>query len=417
MIEKFFEIAFEFWSVVGEMAPYLLFGFFVAGVLSIFISPKFVQRHMGGAGIIPTIKAAGMGIPLPLCSCGVIPVAATLRRHGAGKGPTTAFLIATPQDGVDSILVTFSLLGWVFAIFRPLVALVSSVVGGMAVSVFDRETVAERHELDRQEREMRTSREHNRFLEAIKYGFVILAGDIARPLTVGLIIAALISALVPQEPIAAVLGGDVWAMLIMMALGVPIYVCATASIPIAAALISKGASPGAALVFLMTGPATNAATIAVIWKTVSKKSAVIYVTTVAVCALAAGMLLDSIFGVLDFAPEPAMAAMIPAWVKNAAAVVLLTVIVNGLVRGKPTITDSRRQTNQDADKIEMKINGMTCSHCARTVHEALSECAGVRSVSVNLKDARASVTGRDMDAEDLKKAVESVGYGAEEISL
>ena len=129
------------WAVFGAMAPYLLLGFVVAGLLSVVISPEFVERHLGGRGIWPVIKASAFGVPLPLCSCGVIPVAASLRRHGASKGATTAFLISTPQTGVDSIMVTFSLLGPVYAVFRPVVALISGVFGGAVVTASERDTL------------------------------------------------------------------------------------------------------------------------------------------------------------------------------------------------------------------------------------------------------------------------------------
>ncbi|MCK4602957.1 MAG: permease, partial [Phycisphaerae bacterium] len=138
MPEEVINVLAGFWGVLGEMAPYLLFGFFVAGVLSVLISPTLIERHLGGGGFWPVLKAAAFGVPLPLCSCGVIPVAALLRRHGTSRGATTSFLIATPQDGVDSIFVTFSLLGGVFAIFRPIVAVISGVVSGNIVDLLDR---------------------------------------------------------------------------------------------------------------------------------------------------------------------------------------------------------------------------------------------------------------------------------------
>ncbi len=138
MVEYVTNVVWGFWLVLGEMAPYLLFGFFVAGVLSVFISPELVERHLGGGGIWPVIKASAFGVPLPLCSCGVIPVATSIRRHGASRAATTAFLISTPQTGVDSILATFSLLGPVFAIYRPLAALVSGMLGGIVVAASEK---------------------------------------------------------------------------------------------------------------------------------------------------------------------------------------------------------------------------------------------------------------------------------------
>jgi len=134
-MEKIWEIFTSLWGVFSDMSPYLLLGFFVAGVLSVVLSSSWVERHLGGGGLGAVIKASALGVPLPLCSCGVIPVAASLRRHGAGKGATTAFLISTPQTGVDSIMVTLSLLGWVYAIFRPLLALVSGFIGGLLVNL------------------------------------------------------------------------------------------------------------------------------------------------------------------------------------------------------------------------------------------------------------------------------------------
>ena len=130
------KVIYEFWGTFSDMAPYLLFGFFIAGLLSVFVSPEKVERHLGGNGIWPVLKASVFGVPLPLCSCGVIPVATSLRRHGASRGATTAFLLSTPQTGVDSIMVTFSLLGPVFAIFRPLAAFVTGTVGGVLVNIF-----------------------------------------------------------------------------------------------------------------------------------------------------------------------------------------------------------------------------------------------------------------------------------------
>ncbi|NLH41028.1 MAG: permease, partial [Planctomycetes bacterium] len=124
-------IVVEFWAVFAEMSPYLLFGFFVAGVMAMFVSRKMVERHLGGPGVTPLLKASIFGVPLPLCSCGVIPVAMSLRKHGAGRGATIAFLLSTPQTGVDSIVVTYSLLGPVFAIFRPIAAFVTGLAGGM----------------------------------------------------------------------------------------------------------------------------------------------------------------------------------------------------------------------------------------------------------------------------------------------
>ncbi|MCK4753467.1 MAG: SO_0444 family Cu/Zn efflux transporter, partial [Planctomycetes bacterium] len=295
-------ILIDFWATVGEMSPYLLFGFFVAGVLSILISQSFVERHLGGKGIWPLLKASIFGVPLPLCSCGVIPVAMSLRKHGASKGATISFLLSTPQTGVDSIFVTLSLLGPIFAIFRPLAAFVTGIVGGGLVNIFG-ETVKEQ-----EQQPMKCTDEccggdeskSKRIANGLKFGFVTLPRDIGKAMLVGLIVAAFMSALIPDDFFATYLGTGIFAMVVMMFLGIPVYVCATASIPVAAALILKGLTPGAALVFLMTGPATNAASFVTIWKTLGIRTAVTYILAVAGCALLGGIILDYLVSGIGF---------------------------------------------------------------------------------------------------------------------
>ena len=140
LIDAFLSIIISFWTTLTAMSPYLLFGFFVSGVLSVFISPKFVETHLGGKGFWPVIKASLFGVPLPLCSCGVIPVTVSLRKHGASKEASISFLLSTPQTGVDSFLVTYSLLGPIMAILRPIIAFITGLVGGTAIQLFVQET-------------------------------------------------------------------------------------------------------------------------------------------------------------------------------------------------------------------------------------------------------------------------------------
>ena len=315
------------WATLGAMAPYLLFGFLVAGVLSVLVSPQTVERHLGSRGLGSVVKAALFGVPLPLCSCGVIPVAASLRNHGASRGATTSFLISTPQTGVDSVFVTFSMLGPVFAVFRPLVALVSGVLGGVAVDVLEgpgEEKPAHPVSCTGECCSPAAAAGRGRLHRALRYGFLTLPGDIAKALLVGILIAGALSALVPQNFFADYLGGggvakQVGSMFVMMLVGLPLYVCATASVPIAAAMMHMGVSPGAALVFLMTGPATNAAAVLTIRKVMGRRTAVIYLATVAVSALAAGLLLNWIDPTV---PSEAYAghSMLPPWVEIVSAV-------------------------------------------------------------------------------------------------
>ena len=322
-------IAVEFWSVFEEMSPYLLFGFFVAGVLSMLVSRKMVERHLGGGGVLPLLKAAIFGIPLPLCSCGVIPVSMSLHKQGAGKGATVSFLLSTPQTGVDSILVTYSLLGPVFAIFRPLVALVTGVVGGLAVNAFgkkENEPAPADPPTAGPPEKLPWGR---KFIEGMDYAFITLPRDIGKPLLVGLIIAGIIAALVPEDFFAKYLGPGLPAMLVMMVVGIPIYVCASASVPVAAALLGAGLSPGAVLVFLMTGPATNAAGLTTIWKTLGRRTALLYLATVAVCALGAGLLLNALVYNTEVKVIAHAHAMMPAAIQTLSAFILLALLAYG----------------------------------------------------------------------------------------
>ena len=323
-------IMIDFWATIIEMAPYLLFGFFAAGALSVLVSQRMVERHLGGRGFWPLFKASLFGVPLPLCSCSVIPVSMSLRKHGASKGATIAFLLSTPQTGVDSILVTLSLLGPVFAIFRPFAALATGLVGGTLVDIFGHAGGAESKPPEKCTDECCSSEKTSKVVKGLKYGFVTLPRDIGRAMLVGLAVAAFISALVPNDFFAEKLGTGIFAMLAMMALGIPVYVCATASVPVAAALMMKGLTPGAALVFLMTGPATNAASFVTIWKVMGRGTAITYLAAVAGCALLSGMLLDFLAAGAHFEIAAHSHEMLPVWVKYASAAVLLIVLAYAL---------------------------------------------------------------------------------------
>ncbi len=410
------DVPFIFWGVLIEMAPYLLLGFFAAGVLSVFISPEFVERHLGGRGLGPIIKAALFGVPLPLCSCGVIPVAASLRRHGASRSATVAFLIATPQDGVDSILVTLSLLGPVYAVFRPIAALVSGLLGGLFVSAVANDEPAHASAAHAYRDECCQPTRKGKIARVFSYAFVALPRDIGRALLAGLVVAALISAIVPEDFFARYVGKGFLSMLVMMALGVPVYVCATASIPIAAALVLKGVvSPGAALVFLMSGPATNAATIATVWKVMGRRTALIYLGTIAVTALAAGLTLDYIFHVGEFTPAAGMPWMLPGFVKVASAVALLALLGHAALH--PIFHKHARHIPpaEREQALTLKISRMTCTACATSVRRALLECEGVTSAEVDLDAHLAEVVGPTLRTDELVAAIEAIGYKAKPV--
>lgn len=325
-------IAATLWMTLEAMAPYLLFGFAVAGILSVLISPATVEKHLGGRGFGSVVRAALIGVPLPLCSCSVIPVTLTLRRHGAGRGAATAFLLSTPQTGVDSIAVTYALLGPVIAVFRPLAAFLTGVLGGLATNILtpdDPEPPSGKPAEPCKPCCGNAKRKPNTLWRALHHGFVTLPSDAGASMLAGLLIAGAIAGFVPDAFFSEVLGGGILGMLAMMLFGIPVYVCATASVPIAAALIAKGVSPGVALVFLMTGPATNAAGIAAVWKMMGRRTAILYLATTAISALAAGIIFDMVIRylpALDVQP-PCHDMHTRSWPSALAAGILLLVLI------------------------------------------------------------------------------------------
>lgn len=414
-MEKALKVALSFWETLSQMAPYLLIGFLVAGMLSVLVSPELIQRHLGGRGIWPVIKASLFGVPLPLCSCSVIPVAVSLSRHGSSKGATTAFLLSTPQTGVDSIMATYSLLGPVFAVFRPVAAFVAGLVGGGLVDAFEKEDKTVQSVRESNDDCCELSGKQNWLIRVLHHGFVVLPRDIGRPMVIGLIVAGIITVLIPKGHLSGVVGTGIVPMLVMMAIGIPIYVCATASVPIAAAMIVAGVSPGAALVFLMTGPATNAAALAAVWKVMGRRTALIYLGATAGTALASGLLLDWIITPTSIATGICSAhAMLPSWIESGSAVLLSGVLGAGVFRiGRKS--GHQKSEDHSGPATKFKVAGMTCQHCAASVRTSILKVPGVLFAQVSLSDSSVEVWGTEFDLAGIKDAVHKAGYALREV--
>lgn len=411
------------WGILGQMAPYLLFGFLAAGLLSVLVSPTWVERHLGGRGFGPVFKASLFGVPLPLCSCAVIPVSASIRRHGASRAATASFLLSTPQTGVDSIAVTYALLGPVFAIFRPIAALVTGLVGGALVRLFGEKDGDKNGESPQPSctAECCSDNQSKKVMSRVfSYGFVTLPRDIGFALLIGILIAGAMAAFIPQNQLNAYIGGGILSILLLMAAGVPVYVCATASVPIAAGFIHLGASPGAALAFLIAGPATNAATFTTVWKVLGRRTAAIYLSTVAASAVFCGLALDWILpeatAKISHVGGHSHAAVTGGWFHHVAAVALLLVLAysywstSRLERTRVTV--DARPDGPEVERLDLRVSGMTCNHCSAVVKRALGECDGVDSVEVSLAEGRAVVTGTGVDPKQLTAAVAGLGYSA-----
>ncbi len=359
-----FVIAFatETARILYEGSLYILFGFLIAGLLQEFMPGATIARHLGTDSVRSVLRGALLGLALPLCSCGVVPAAAALRRKGASRASITSFLISTPETGEEAIALTYGLLGPVMAIVRPIVAIVTAVIAGLLVLLVGEEAPAANvaaatnghdhdhvHGLD--EEVAPASRSwRDRAGAVAHYGFRTLVDDLAFWLLFGIVLTGLLSATLPNDFFSRVLGWDrgIVPMLAMMAIGVPLYLCASASTPVAAGLIAKGLSPGAALVFLLTGPATNVATIALVGQMLGRRVLRVYLGTIAGVAIAAGLLLDA------FAADRVRAAVIQgamtpdggfvALIKIAAAFVFLALAAASFQRTR--FRDGRRDLVQ-----------------------------------------------------------------------
>ncbi len=433
----------EIIELINEMSPYLLLGFLLAGVMHAFVPATLYQRYLGGRSFRSVFNAAMLGIPLPLCSCGVIPTAMSLRREGASRGATISFLIATPQTGVDSIIATYSLMGLPFAIVRPLAALVTALFGGCLVNLTDKEEGAARPSRTTDAKADASPLSLVQKLKsALHYAFVEMMQDIGRWLLLGLVIAGLITVFVPDSFFALFAGNPLLSMLLVLAFAVPMYLCATGSIPIAMALMLKGLSPGTALVLLMAGPAVNAASMLVISKVMGRRTLFFYLLSIVGGAVGFGLAVDWLLprewftAHLEAIQQCCHTA--PAYFNIGCSLLLMALLANALIRryrhkeecacchtnGKEEAaecpcdgchtTASGYGTEREAeDTLTVHIKGMSCNHCRTNVERAIASLPGVDEVHVDLASGKAVIAGQP-DKEALRQAVESLGF---ELSL
>tara|TARA_B110000014_G_C20112788_1_gene586666 strand:- start:436 stop:1692 length:1257 start_codon:yes stop_codon:yes gene_type:complete len=415
MLELFYTFILEMWALCLEMAPFLMLGMFVSGIISIFVDSRFILKHIGSNNFSSILKSTVMGIPIPLCSCGVIPVAATLREAGASKGSTVSFLVSTPQTGIDSIFLTYGMLGPIFAIFRPLAAFISGLFSGMVINHLDDDV----HHHLKNPNNIPSERKSllNEARSGIKYGFLTLPADIVVPLSQGLIIATLIGMFIPPDLIASYFSSSLYILyFLMLAVSLPLYVCATASIPIAVVLMSKGIPAGAVFVFLMAGPATNASSIAVIKNILGTRTLYQYLALISLTAIVFGAILDFFFTII----LPGMENISHVHGNDSPFSIFLTIIFLLILANsyRYSIRGSN-QENEEVDssldqlvenKISLKVGGMTCSHCKESVENAVKSCEGVQNVSVDLLTGMVEVGGSSFDDSAIQNKIKSIGF-------
>jgi len=390
---------------------------------------------MGQSGIWQIVKATVIGIPLPLCSCGVIPVAAGLYRQGASRGATTAFLASTPQTGVDSIAANLALMGPIFTTIRVIVAFISGIITGLLIELFDNSEVkitkATTSSAPAPKRTLK---------EGLYFGLVGLPKDIAKAVLIGIVIAGITSALVPEDFFTQHLQNQWLVYLTITVVSVPLYVCSTASIPLAFALINAGISPGAALILLIAGPATNAATISTLWKLMSPRTVLIYVSSIIVVSWISATLFDRFYS-----PSIIKGLMLDTHHHHAhimghiAGIILLGVFIHAVYSKAPhdhshehddscghdhdhshehddSCGHDHDHAHDDScshdheESISFYVKAMSCENCERHINETLMDLPNVNAVTIDLSSKKVYVKGSHLDQEKLEAALRKAGY-------
>ncbi len=423
----------ELVTMFNEMAPWLLFGLVFAGLLKVYFPQKHIDRYLGKPNFKSAVNASVLGVPLPLCSCGVIPTGISFYKNGASKGAVNSFLISTPQTGVDSIFATYAMLGWPFAIIRPLVAFSTGILGGVLTNWLMKEKPKPEPVInpmfaglrldvkkadaacnnDECDCSAHPKKETHSLIRAANYAFVELLQDIAKWLLLGFLAATLLSVLLPDGFFTMFKGYGFIEILVVLAASVPLYICATGSIPIAAVLLMKGVSPGAALVFMMAGPATNVATITVLGKTMGKKSLFIYLGSIIGGAVFFGLLTnllipaDFILSKMNHNHGDGMAhEMLPGWVGITSSIILISSIISGYFIER--FQKNRKMTQEKFQTI--KVEGMTCSHCEASINRNLSKLEGIDEVVADKNTSQVKIRGSKIDYAEIEQIVTDLGY-------
>ncbi len=390
---SFFE---QLWMVLLELAPWLLLGAAVAGLLHGMLPAGFVHRQLRGSWGV--VKAVALGVPLPLCSCGVIPAGLGLKKDGAADGAAVGFLISTPQTGVDSLLVSASFLGWPFALFKLGSATVTGLVGGFWVDRIGDRAATDEAATGMEEtgsRDPRKMAQHT--LEVLR--------TIWRWLVFGVVVSAAISVFVPEAWLASIGElGAVGAALAALVVSLPLYVCATASVPIAAALVAGGMPAGAALVFLMAGPATNVATVGAVHRALGGRVLGVYLTTIIVGSVGLGIAFDFVLG---GGPTAMVHTHHTPWWAAASAILLLGTMATFAAQDARAWL--RRRKIPDDHRVELAVTGMKCNGCRGKVERALQAVDGVTTATVTLDPGQAVVTGTITEG-SIRAVIEGLGY-------
>lgn len=391
------------WNTLCLLAPWLAFGALIAGAMHVALPANWLRRRL--VGFSGVWKAVALGVPLPLCSCGVIPTGVGLKKTGASDGAAVGFLISTPQTGVDSVLVSASFFGWPFAIFKMVLAAVTGVVGGWLAE----ETGAGNEPPALTDTHAQTGH----WLHRLTSHAIEVIESIWIWLVVGILVSAAISVWIVPTDAFQKLGdsGLLTSLLLMLAISLPLYVCATASVPIAAALVAGGMPTSAALVFLIAGPATNIATIGAIYSQFGIRNTIVYLATIILGSIAGALLFDWALGnTMPLVSGHDHEHL--TWFSVVSGVFLLTLFAWFLYKTIHRQIARRRSTPQLAgphDPVSMHVEGMNCQNCVNRIEDALRGRADVQRVQVDLGTETVVVEG-NIEPDTIRQVIQEVGF-------
>ena len=414
----------QFIDLVTEMSPYLLLGFLLAGLMHAFIPGTIYSKYLAKPNMRSVVLAALFGIPLPLCSCGVLPTAMSLRREGASKGAAVSFLIATPQTGVDSIIATFSLMGLPFAIIRPIAALATAIFGGKMVNVIEGDEGAGKFDSTNEQAHDDLCGDSccgghdkvptsfvGKIIEALRYAYIDMMESVGKWLVVGLVVAGLITIFVPDSYFEIFKDNSFTSMLLVLCISIPMYLCATGSIPIAVAVMMKGLTPGAALVLLMAGHACSVASVLVVSKVLGRRTLIAYLGSIISGAVGFGLVTDYLLPRAWFmshlVANDACCEEESSLFATSCTILLFLLLANAFIRRR--FCSKTNINSKNTMKQTFVIKGMSCNHCRMSAEKAILSVKGVTSASVDLGSKQAVVEG-DFSPEDVCKAVEETGF-------
>jgi len=398
-------------SLTAQMAPFLLLGFLLAGVTHAFFPREWIKTHLSGNGFMQSLKASFFGVPLPVCSCGIIPLAKELKKSGASNPGVASFLASTPQTGVDSIAATVGLMGWPFAIIRVVVAFVSGIFTGTLIGIAD-------HSLNTPGNNTAApaaANPKNRSITGIlRYSLIELPADIRGSLTMGLLIAALISLVLPDYSSVSSEQSVGLTYLGVMALAIPLYVCSTGSIPIAIALITSGLTPGAALIFLIAGPATNIVTIVTMGDIIGWRNTVLYLLSVIGIAWLSAGLVDSTLLSIDLTQN---LAHIHDHGISSFQWLCVVILVGSLFYQKVKLSLLRitkiikhRDSDLQWNRYELDVDGIGCKKCAAKVTGILESLDSHRAVEVDVENGKVKYEANELKQDLITEKLSVEGY-------